>query len=72
MSDYTPSAEELVLAAVNIPENEARRGIAKIKADALRAAAMKLRDGIGSCNTGCHVSDVMTLQTLAARIEEDS
>lgn len=34
MSNYTPSAEELVLAAVNIPEAEARRGIAKIKADA--------------------------------------
>lgn len=33
MSDYTPSAEELVLAAVNIPEAEARRGIAKIRAD---------------------------------------
>lgn len=43
MSNYTPSAEELVLAAVNIPEAEARRGIAKIKADALREAGQGMR-----------------------------
>lgn len=45
------------------------RFIAKVKADALREASTKLRDGIGSCNTGCHVSDMMTLQSLADRIE---
>ena len=46
--------------------------IAKVKAEALREAAMRLRDGIGSCNTGCHVSDMMTLQMLADRIEEEA
>lgn len=86
MSDYTPTVEEVrtdyVLAYADRDSSQLLAGaafdrfIAKVrdeaKADALREAAMKLRDGIGSCNTGCHMSDMMTLQTLADRIEGEA
>lgn len=49
-----------------------RARIRRIEADVLRDAAVKLQDGIGSCNTGCHVSDMVTLRTLADRIEEEA
>lgn len=49
------------------------RFIAKVKADALREAARSIQGtAVGSCNTGCHVSDMMTLQMLADRIEGEA
>lgn len=49
------------------------RFIAKVKADALREAARSIQGtAVGSCNTGCHVSDMVTLQMLANRIEGEA
>lgn len=54
------------------PHAEFDRFIAKVKADALREASMKLCDGVGTCNIGCHASDMMTLKMLADRIEVET
>ncbi|WP_240373091.1 hypothetical protein [Brevibacterium zhoupengii] len=50
--------------------SEARRGIAKAKADALREAADALPKPVGlNCNKECHDADWASLRVRADRIE---
>ena len=52
---------------------DAERGIAKIKADALREAAESLPAPVGlKCNAACHDADRIHLRIRANRIEEEA
>lgn len=79
---YTPEEEEFIDTYVSAmsggctpiedPERtaEARRGIAKVKADALREAADALPKPVGlNCNEECHNVDWASLRVRADRVE---
>lgn len=52
---------------------DAERGIAKLKADALREAAESLPAPVGlKCNAVCHDADRIHLRIRANRIEEEA
>lgn len=78
---YTPDEAELIGCYAGAMEEQAgenyatakadaERGIAKIKADALRVAANALPKPVGlRCNPECHTVDWASLRARADRIE---
>ena len=81
---YTPDETELIdCYAASLHEHagedyttakaDAERGIAKIKADALREAAESLPAPVElKCNAACHDADRIHLRIRANRIEEEA
>lgn len=80
---YVPSEMELVQSHaffaparpqdMDVRAKAAERGIAKIKADALREAAESLPAPVGlKCNAACHDADRIHLRIRANRIEEEA
>lgn len=77
---YTPDEAELIGCYAGVMEEsgenfetaqaDAERGIAKLKAEALREAANALPKPVGlRCNPECHTADWASLRVRADRIE---
>ncbi|RBP66410.1 hypothetical protein DFO66_103357 [Brevibacterium sanguinis] len=68
--DYVPTEQDFIDGNVTSPE-EARRGLARIKADSLREAADALPEPVGlHCNSECHAADKLALRIRADGIEK--
>ena len=70
---YAGAMEELAGENYDQAKADAERGIAKIKADALREAAESLPAPVGlKCNAECHDADRLHLRIRADGIEEEA
>lgn len=73
VAQYARSRAEKEVEDYATAKADAERGIAKIKADALREAAESLPAPVGlKCNAECHDADRLHLRIRADRIEEEA